>query len=352
MSIINARSPYIVSVDEIGSSATSIEVCIWNGNPATVPTDPTYTESKLVPSSSSFLTQYNISPLIQGFLKHTIKQNVYSTIVEDTPNTQWCNVQVKRYADEDLLDTVQYYAVNGYGTYNEGYNPLKTDWLMDEGTYYYPYDINIDPTIDTLRQVGHLTIKNENYKIIYTRLSNESTSNFETDNYFQDFACVYPEFIADGNKLEIQNASDEIVATYYFIPQTECYYNPVTIDFVNSYGAWQRTFMFKAKYSSLDFTGTEYNLLQTDLIGYDIREGQRKLFNANATERIKVNSGWVNEDYANVLKQLLVSERILINNSPAIALTKTLDVQDDLNVNLKNYTLEFKYAFDYINTVV
>lgn len=353
MSIINARSPYIISIDEIGSSETSIEVRIWNGSPSFIPTDPTYTESKLVPSSSSFLTQYNIAPLIQGFLSHKIRQNIYSTYPIETPNSQWCNVRVKRSSDGGGINDVQYLAVNGYGTYKQGYNPILTGWLLDEGTYYYPYDVTIDPLTNPLRQVGNITIY-EKYNVRYTNLNDLSVIDVNTlDDVFSDVPCVVLENIIDGNKVEIIDLdTEQILATYIFKPQIECYYDPITIDFVNAYGAWQRTFMYKAKYTNFDFSNTEYNLLQTDLIGYDIREGQRKTFNANGVEKIKMNTGWVDESYVGVLKQLLLSERVLINGSPAIALTKTLEQQDSLNVNLINYTLEFKYAYDYINTVV
>ena len=197
MSIINARSPYIISIDEIGSSETFIEVRIWNGSPGSIPTSPTYTESKLVPSSSSFLTQYNIAPLIQGFLSHKIRQNIYSTYPIETPNSQWCNVRVKTSADGGGINDVQYLAVNGYGTYKQGYNPILTGWLLDEGTYYYPYDVTIDPLTNSLRQVGNITIY-EKYIVRYTNLNDLNVIDVNTlDEVFSDVPCVVLENILD-----------------------------------------------------------------------------------------------------------------------------------------------------------
>jgi len=350
--IINARSPYIISVDEIGSASTRIDVYLWNGI-GSVPSNPTYKLSKAVPSLYNALCQYNIAPYVSEFINHAIRQNVYPVYPTTTPNSQWCNVQVKRYADGTLLSTTDYFGVDGYGYYSQGQNPINGDYLLDEGTYYYPYDITIDPAINKLRQVGQFTLfATSGHTFKYTNLSTlaTTTGTFSSSKLF-DIPCVISANIASGNKLEILNGST-VLHTLIFKPQTECYYEPITIDFVNKYGAWQRTFMFKASYKSLDVSNTEYNLLQSDLLSYDILEGQRKIFNTNGFDRIKMNSGWVDASYSEVLRQLILSNRILINDSPAICLTKTLDIQDSLNVNLINYQIEFKYAYDTINSVI
>lgn len=352
MSTINARSPYYISIEEAGSTQTEIYIYLWNGT-GSAPAYPTYVLSKAVPSVTNALCQYNISPYITEFIDHSGRQNIYPTYPVNTPNSQWCNVQVKRYADGDLLDTTTYKGVDGYGYYAQGQNPILTNWLLDEGTYYYPYNILIDPAINQLRQVGQITVYNE-YRIEYTNLR---TLDLEVvtsvNNKFSDSPCVIPDNIADGNKVEIFDlVTEELLATYIFKPLEECYYEPITIDFVNKYGAWQRTFMFKASYRSLEVSNTEYNLLQSSLFSYDIQEGQRKTFNTNGVDRIKMNSGWVDASYSEVLRQLMLSNRILVNGSPAICLTKTLDIQDSLNVNLINYQIEFKYAYDTINSVI
>jgi hypothetical protein len=351
--IINARSPYIISIEEAGSSQTEIYLYIWNGT-GSVPAYPTYVLSKAVPTPTNSLCQYNISPYVSEFIDHAIRQNIYPTYPIDTVDSQWCNVQVKRYADGTLLDTKDYLGLDGYGFYSEGQNPINGYFLLDQTTFYYPYNITVDPASDQLRQVGQLTLwADVDWSYKYTNLITltETTDTF-TNSGFQDIPCVIDVNIPEGNVLEILDETDNRLAQYYFKPQEECYYNPITIDFVNKYGAWQRTFMFKASYNSLEVSNTEYNLLQADLLGYNIQEGQRKTFNTNGNDKIKMNSGWVDASYSDVLKQLMLSERILINGSPAICLTKTLDIQDSLNINLINYQMEFKYAYDTINSVI
>ena len=92
--------------------------------------------------------------------------------------------------------------------------------------------------------------------------------------------------------------------------------------------------------------------MQSDLVNYSVLEGQRKQFNVNGKESIKTNSGWVSDEFGNQLKQLLVSERILVNNRPAKCMTTSLDIQKGINDNTMSYALDFEFNNDYINSVV
>ena len=353
LTIINSRSPYFVFIEEAGITNSEIYLYLWNGY-GSAPANPTYILSKAATSQASTI-RYNISPYISEFIDHEIRQNLYDENAYATPIEQWCNVKVDRYADGDLLDTTEYLGVVGYGYYNEGAKPYNGPYLLNQTTYYYPYNITDDPAVNELRQVGQLTIQpNAGDYVKWTNLNDNTEIDLvlDSDNIFEDVSNVIPDNIADGNMLTVYDASDNRLAEYIFKPLDECYYNPVTIDFVNKFGAWQRTFMFKASYKSLEVATTEYNLMQSDVLGYDILEGQRQTFNTNGFDRIKTNSGWVDADYAEVLRQLMLSERVLLNGSPAICLTKTLEIQDSLNINLINYQMEFKFAYDVINNVI
>jgi hypothetical protein len=353
LTIINSRSPFFVFIEEAGITNSEIYLYLWNGY-GSAPANPTYILSKAATSQASTI-RYNISPYISEFIDHDIRQNLYDENAYATPIEQWCNVKVDTYADGDLLETKEYLGVVGYGYYNEDANPYNGSCLLNQATYYYPYNITIDPADNELRQVGQLTIQpntGDYVKWINLNTNDGFILTLDSSNVFEDVSNVIPDNIADGNMLTVYDASDNRLAEYIFKPLDECYYNPVTIDFVNKFGAWQRTFMFKASYKSLEVATTEYNLMQSDVLGYDILEGQRQTFNTNGVDRIKTNSGWVDADYAEVLRQLMLSERVLVNGSPAICLTKTLEIQDSLNINLINYVMEFKYAYDVINNVI
>jgi hypothetical protein len=138
---------------------------------------------------------------------------------------------------------------------------------------------------------------------------------------------------------------------YIFKPIEECKYNVIPVEFVNKQGAWQKIWFFKASTNAIETSGNEYNLLNTSN-NYDINLGNRKTFNVNGTESIKVNSGWVNDDYSETMQQLLLSERILVDSKPAKLKTKGIEKQKQINTKMINYQVEFEYAYDIINKVI
>jgi hypothetical protein len=87
-------------------------------------------------------------------------------------------------------------------------------------------------------------------------------------------------------------------------------------------------------------------------VNYSVTQGQRRDFNINGQESIKVNSGSVNEVYYSTLLDVIMSERIMVNGKPAVIKSKSIAKLKDVNTKTFNYTLEFEYAFNTINNVI
>ena len=350
--IINVRSPYIVEINEVGQSNSKVELFIWNGSGG-APASPTYTLSKNVPSPTKVQTVYNISHYVQEYINHNSISVVYNTITP-TPNSHWCNVRIKKYSNGTLIDAYDVFAVNGYGQYNDGYNPQLNYALIDQMTYYYPYNSTYDLATYPLVRPSMFTVFA--YNSFYVRWTNlvtgDTHDNALTPDQFTNLFTVYPLYADSGNHVVVYDGDDEIVSEFTMRPIDECKYTPIAVDYVNRYGAWQRQHFFKASFDSIDVKGDEFNLLQSNLVNYDVMEGQRKVFNKNGTDKITVNSGFVGDDFANIMQQILLSERILVDGKPAICNTSTLDKQKQLNTKLINYSVEFNFAYDTINSVV
>ena len=92
--------------------------------------------------------------------------------------------------------------------------------------------------------------------------------------------------------------------------------------------------------------------MQSTFPNYNTLEGQRKVFNTSAKKSIKVNTDWVDEDYKDLLKQLMLSERILVNNLPVKLNTKSTELFKSINTKMINYQLEFEYAYNDLNNVI
>jgi hypothetical protein len=346
MANINARSPYIITINEALQIETKIEIFLWNGT-GSVPAAFAYVLSKLIPSSNNTATYYDISPYIREFIDHNALQPQPTTI-NNTPIAQYCNVLVKKFKKTSIsfaqFDSFQTKAFNGFGYFVEGYNPVTDQVLLPAGNYNYNKTSN----------VGWVTVYTDTArKAKWTNLNTAAVQSLTMfASVVRDVSRVYTGWESDGNKLEILDGLGVVLWTSYFYPKEECKYVPVQIDFVNKFGAWQREWFYKASFDSLKIENSDYNLMTSSYPAYEIIEGQRKVFNANGQQSIKVNSDWVKESYKETIQQLMLSERILVNELPAKLNTKSIDLQKQLNTRLINYQLDFDCAYDIINTVV
>ena len=352
MANIFARSPYIISVNETGQEGSKIEIFLWNGTSEPSPNNAKYTLAKLIPASNNTLTTYDVSPYIREYLSFATRQD--PTAITTLSTSQWCNVRIKRYKLDvttyTLLDTTDYYAFDGYTYYESGSNVDLGNYLLENKTYYYNAgtysgQINLFLVYYNIYDGGDV--------IVYTKPDlSASTTLAASSTGWRCIPRVHPSYTATGNKVQIYDSLNVLKATYTFLPICEPKYTPVVIDFINQYGAWQREFFFKASKNTLAIESNDFNVMQSSITSYDIKQGQKKSFNTNARETISVNSGYVNEDFSSNIKQLIMSERILVDNKPAICKTKSLELMKNINNHMINYSLEFELAYNTINAVI
>jgi hypothetical protein len=346
---IFARSPYILTINETGQTASMIQVFLWNGNTTPMPSSPQYTLSKNSPSSSSPATYYDLSPYIREFINHNTLQTI-TTSNAATPSGQWCWIGIKTFKKTtggfvQFGTTITRRCYDGYGYYTDGANPNLSRIHLTEGTYNY--------YLDGSGNTGHLTIENISGDTIkYTNISTGATDTSSLGTAgVQDYPKVFPSYLSAGNRVEIINGGSTVWSAT-FQPKDECKYTPVRCDFVNKFGAWQTEWFFKASNKSINVENTEYNLMPQTYPSYNVQEGQRRTLNTNGKEQIKVNTDWVNESYSEVIKQLMLSERILLDKSPVKINTKSTELFKSINTHMINYQLDFEYAYDTINSVV
>jgi hypothetical protein len=357
---IYARSPFIIEVNEVGQSGSKVELYIYP-NGATPPTSPTYTLQKLIPASNNTQTLYNVSPYLLEAINHNNFVNNYATDNALLGTEQYTMVQIKRYklalTTYVLLDTLTYQAFDGYGYYSEGMNPMQLEnYHLNEQNYFYWADANNNPSVNPLERAGTFTAYlPTGYTVQYEQLQTGLTHSYTiaSSNVYNLYR-VRPAYYLTGNILRIKLGS-AVVWESTFYPIEECLYEPVVIDFINKYGAWQREFMFKASYESLATSSTEFNLMQefsNPFVSYNPDLNQRQTFNTNGIISYRVNTGWVDETFSNNLQQLLLSERILLNGMPVKMKTKELEKQKNINTKQINYPLEFESLTDLINNVI
>ena len=359
-----SRSPYIIEVNDATQTGSKIELFLWNTG--SQPTDPQYTLDKLIPASNNTKTYYNISPYVREYYNFTTWQNIYNTYDVDINTDYKVNYHVDVY---NLIGGT--YVLNASesqtGEFMDGYNyymdgqAVADDIHLSEGTYFYNYNASVASALPR-NMAGSFDIELDLASTIkYTNLETGAT-NIVTPTVagMKTFARVYEPYLADGNRV------DKIIGgvprwTAYFKPQCEPKYYPVTIDFINRYGSWARIFFQKVKKRSISVKTNEYKFNPASLpnIPSATGNGQIKEFNINGVETIKLNTGWVNDLYAEYIQELMLSERVLLldyetdtNYTPVKIKTKSLEKQVGLNNGMINYELEFEFAYDMINTAI
>lgn len=353
MNIVQIRSPFIIEVNEASQVASKIELFIWNYGD-TVPTIPNYVMSKDIPSATQKATYYNVSNFLSEFI-----ENINTTKVTDVENEEyksWCLFKIKRYYNDGtykLLDTIQYVGLNGFTEYTDGMqnanvfnvrlltkNAIKKNYKL--GSDYGYFNLLVDTTSNEYQIIYETSVDSYVYYVPNTGEVNLLKVPYSNTNVDNTLPC----------KITIYNVGDDYIENeLYTYPIEECKYVPVECSFINYRGGWEFLTFYKAQSNSINVKSSEYDLLPNK-VDYDVYKGQSKAFNINGTKSIKLNTGWVEENYNDLIHDLLLSETILLDNKPAKVKNKSFEYKTDLKDKNINFEIEFEYAFNLINNVV
>ena len=335
------RSPYIRTINQTGQTPATVKIYFTDEyNP--FPTTPDYTLTKAIPSSTNTAISFDYSPYAKEFITHKAPTINTTSINGSSSQEKYVRMQVKAYYDTTLIDTIEYLCLDGYTETLNGINYDNGRFYLDEGTYYYDSAKNTS-------EIYMSTVSGE--KIKYTNLVSGASS---TTTFGSSISVMYHKalnYVTDGNKVEILSAVNAVLRTYYFRPITECKYSTVAVDFINKYGFNQRTYFYKASVDTVEVESKEYKPNIDLTVDYSIQNHKQTL-NVQSYNSIKVNSGWVEESFNSVLRQLLNSECIYINGVSASLVSKQLTIDKHINTKNINYQLDFKFNVPNINTVV
>lgn len=353
MNIISARSPYQIVINDATQIATKVELFIWNKG-TTEPTIPTYVMSEKIASITQRETNYNISPFILEHINQIyVGSAPFPIVAED--NSNWCFVKVKTYfstngATYTLINTLDFNAVNGY--------TLVEDQVNFNITNSNPYCLLANEFIK---------VQYYNTNPYFNFVCQRSVSNAYTIDYFVNGVSQGVETILSTGTAEMfnfkvplsKNSSNKFSifrgATKIYEVNTEkileCKYTPIDVVFINRYGGWQFLTFFKASQQRIETKGTEYNLMPSSW-NYNYRQGQTKTMNLNGTKMITCNTGFVDENYDDLITDLMLSDVILADGFPVTIKSKSTNLKTHLRDKNINYTIEFEYSNNLLNNVV
>lgn len=386
--VIFARSPFIIEIKELNQTSTRLVLEIYSSGGVL---QNTYTFSKAIPSSIDYGTYYNISNFISEYLSNINPD--YTTSLEST--NLFCKAIVKRYKTiatvETLIDTTNYLCVDGFTEYLNGMNsflntdiiPLTSDLVLNEldKTIYnynkisqsikynsfidYSADnaiITVDSTLININPDKGLNlyinvfiekVGSNNYSVKYNNGVLTSTIDITPIDTNPIIKKIYlqPTFWSSVIPYTIELYKENTLLWSRVIETNdECKYTPSLCSFISKSGGWENVYFMKAKETSSTMDNTNYSLMRD--YNYNIYEGSKKSFNTNGNDFIKLNTGYVDESMNIILKDLLFSETILLDDKPVLIKNKAITYKNTLKEKLINYEIEFEYAFDYLNNVV
>ncbi len=362
MKVIFVRSPYKILVDEATQVYTRCVVDI--ADPSGVLPTKTVTLEKQIPDTVNRDCWFNISPYIKDEI-----ENIATSVVTPTDEdfNMWRLVTVTTYwkvllEDEwTELEEQSFVAVNGYTNYQGGYN----QFIENDVVCLVNPDVKIKRA-DNEQYFNVLVDYNngDGYDLVY-RYRNLAGTPIENVVVFDKddarlgvFMLKVPYRTAtagleNGNSVQVRYDTSGAVPAQpfvYFLNEDECLYTPVKCTFINSNGGWQFLTFFKARTDSYDVKTKTHNLL-ADAVDYNPLRGQKKEFNFDMTQTVKLNTGWVDENTIELLVDMLASEKILLDNEPVILKDKSIQKKTRLKDKMINYEMSFEYAFNLINDV-
>jgi hypothetical protein len=338
------RSPRFVTQAGTAGQDTSCKIYIHN-DPDAQPSTPTYTLSKPIPSTLITSCAYDISPYLREYITHTS----FTEITSDTaaPVGEYCKCAVEMYLDGLLQTTAYFIGFNGYGYFEDDYNAnltmvSSTPTFLEQGNYQ----------VSDTGGCGGLFYHDDQvvtWEAKYTDLVTGGTTTITLANEVGYIPYLHSSYTTNGNSIQIiRNSVNK--GYYEFTPVCEGKYSVIDCDFVNRYGHWQRLVFFKANKKSMSMENKEFNLMPPS-INYDTSSNIRQSFNTNGKQMITCNTGWVDEEYSEVMKQLLFSEKILLDGKPVKLAQKNIDLMTHLNDKTINYEMKFEYANPMINNI-
>jgi hypothetical protein len=212
---------------------------------------------------------------------------------------------------------------------------------------------------DSSNQIKYVSIYGDdvNWDTFEERVLEDGGVDFENSVCLQSFFNNYS--IGAVDKIEVSGSGQKIQTIKVNVLE-ECKYEPKKVTFINKFGALQDMYFFKKAVEKMTVKKESYkaNILNANK-SYSISSHTNRDFNITAKESITLSSGYLSEEYNEVFKQMMLSEKVWITNIldsgeqvlPINVKTGDITYKTSLNDYLVDYTFEFEYSFNVINNI-
>jgi len=407
-----AGSPmvYAVSSNNSGNAGFKYvaDVFIWFGSSASVPAQYAYRLIKPKESVSNLYGYFDVSNIVSSYLSQTDIDHAAGTATDNEQTVVNVQVKFREYTTAGGVasvsatsNTIQAY--DGYTEFVDGVNATTATGVLTSGstTQYIQegqamtigvvpalvngmrveYSDGQDTTID-IADFGAVDSTDSTDKLWFLPAGPANLNDSVLDPAPEDItnllyydlslgnyqSVAYARRVeADGGTCEglscVENelrelGEDDDAYTCRFYPTCEPRYTPYTIAYQNKWGAWDYIVAFKKSTTS---TATSKETYETNVgtIGsstwtYNAATASpTKTFNNFGRDSIVLNTGFLNDGYNQMVKEMLLSNAVyLVEEERYVTLKDTqVEYKTSLNDNLVQYTFSFEYAAQVKNRV-
>ena len=374
----NLRSPHYTNPISYDSSIAYVELLlyVWDGV-NTQPSQPTYTLRKSQITGND--TYFEISELCRDFLDIDFDGNYNSQAL-------WYSYSIIGYdsngsiVDDDgggivlALDSYSYFEEINFIVRTGAMISNRKIFALADNLVRIPIRVGIGVTVTFLNKgniVGESTYTpstNTDSSIKYVTINGENNEDTYEERVssgggvIEDSACLQ-DFLNSFNIGEVDNIiisnSQGVLQNIDVVTINECKYEPKKVTFINKFGALQDMHFFKKSVEKIDIKKESYksNIIQGG--SYSRSQHVNRDFNVIGKESVSLSSGYLSEEYNEVFKQLLLSEKVWVTNIingveqvlPLNVKTSNITYKTSLNDRLVEYTIDFENSFDTINNI-
>lgn len=368
---INVRSPYYVRMTDADLGYTIFNIYVWTGTTSSTKT-LVRSFNKSVAGVNNYIV-FEISEYIRDFL--VTDYGNYSTDIV------WVEYTYQMYESDgttigSLVSSGNMLACDGYAYFEEGVNAQLSKQLLQSNTIIY-YNEGQDIVFPIWAEdLSTITLASDSGADVFWEAVEDFWEGYDvswgyaiapivitdsgnSNQKIQYIRITLSEELQDGDTITITSGLGGGPTTVITLEEIcEPKYTPLNVIFYNKFGALQNIWFFKKNVITLN---TSYETYKVNGMSFD--EGivfsdaipQYQIFNVQGNEAIRCSSGFIDEQYNEVIKQLMLSEQVWIDNGtdvlPVRPLTNSLQFKTSVNDKLIEYSIDFQYAFDKINSV-
>jgi hypothetical protein len=158
--------------------------------------------------------------------------------------------------------------------------------------------------------------------------------------------------IGDYYDVILKDTGGDTIASVRYYLVCEPKYTPYQIAFINRYGVADFITFFKRSDERGTFTQDTYqkSIYNDGFTTPSLEIGKYNSFNVNSRNSLTLNTGFVDQDYDETIKDILMSEYVaVLEGSQWVSVVPdrgSIEYQKHVNQKLINYTLTFTYGFD------